>query len=412
MHRLLIGLLLMASLPMVARGQAITPQGTPTTFDVATWNIEWFGSSSNGPSDDERQFQNVKQIIAEADIDLWAVQEIANRDLFGRLTQELGADYEGIIAQDEHSGSQRIGFIYNTNVIQPRRVQHILTDPNEYDFAGRPPLQLEANVTINDTTVVVTFIVVHMKAFSDLNSYNRRVKGARDLKIHMDFATLFSQPGVPMASQPVVLLGDFNDLLEGSITAGQTRSPFAIFLEDTTDYFAPSLRIDQANEATFCGSSTLCSGSSTIDHIVITNELTDAYVTDSADRYESLLQEVSGYVFNTSDHLPVYARFDFSATGVSQERLPSTSTLVRLHSPYPNPTSQTTTLTLDLPRAQTVRLSVFDILGREVTTVRDGFLRQGTHYLDIDTSSWATGTFLIRLETATGTSVRPLVVLP
>lgn len=399
MPRFLIGLLLMASVPLMAHGQTITPQGTPTTFDVATWNIEWFGSSSNGPSDDERQFQNVKQIIAEANIDLWAVQEIADRDLFGRLTQELGAGYEGIIATQ--SGSQRIGFIYNTNVIQPRRVQHILTNR---DFAGRPPLQLEANVTVNDTTVVVTFIVVHMKAFSDLNSYNRRVAGARDLKNHIDFTAL--------ASQATVLLGDFNDLLEGSITAGQTRSPFAIFLEDTADYFAPSLRLDQANEATFCGSSTLCSGSSTIDHIVITNELTDAYVVDSADRYESLLQEVSGFVFNTSDHLPVYARFNFSATGVSNDRLPSAPAIAHLHSPYPNPTVQMTTLTLDLPRAQAVRLSVFDILGREIITLRDGFLHQGTHHLDIDTSSWAMGTFLIRLETATGTSVRPLVVLP
>lgn len=393
----LLGLVLLASLPLRAYSQAITPQGTPTTFDVATWNIEWFGSSSNGPSNDDLQFENVKRVIAEADIDLWAVQEIADRDLFGRLTQELGADYEGIIATE--SGRQRIGFIYNPNVIQPRRVRHILTTR---DFAGRPPLQLEANVTVGDTTVVVTFIVVHMKAFSDLNSYNRRVAGSRDLKNHIDFTSL--------ASQAVVLLGDFNDRLDGSIASGQT-SPYANFLSDTNGYFATTLRLDQNNVATFCGSSSQCGGSSTIDHIVVTNELEDAYVTDSADRYESLLQEVTGYVFNTSDHLPVFARFDFSATGVSREQPEHPAHTAQLHAAYPNPFVHQTTLTLTLPTSQHAQLVVFDMLGRKVQHVTNRMLSAGEHTFAVDAVDLSAGTYLVRLQTETQVLIQPVVVL-
>lgn len=393
----LFSLMLFISVPIWAFGQAITPQGTPTTLDVATWNIEWFGNSSNGPSDDELQFQNVKRVIAEADIDLWAVQEIANRDLFGRLTQELGDGYEGILATN--SGTQRIGFVYNPDIIRPRQVRHILTNR---DFAGRPPLQLEANVTLPDTTVIVTFIVVHMKAFSDFNSYTRRVAGARDLKNHIDFTSL--------ASQAVVLLGDFNDRLDGSITFGQT-SPFAPFISDTDNYFAPTLRLDQNNVATFCGNSTLCSGNSTIDHIVVSNELADAYITDSSDRYGTLLQEVSGYVFNTSDHMPVYARFGFDATGVHREHTEQPLMTARLHAAYPNPFSYSTTLSVDVPTPQHTQLVVFDVMGREVQSLANHTLASGTHTFAVDATHLSAGTYFVRLQTATHVKTQTLVVL-
>jgi len=42
------------------------------TLDVATWNIEWFGDNTNGPSNNELQFQNVKRIIEETQLDIYA----------------------------------------------------------------------------------------------------------------------------------------------------------------------------------------------------------------------------------------------------------------------------------------------------------------------------------------------------
>ena len=64
--------------PLTSHGQ-IQDVGSDATLDVATWNIEWFGSSSNGPSNDDLQVQNVVDIMLGSGIDIWAVQEIANQ---------------------------------------------------------------------------------------------------------------------------------------------------------------------------------------------------------------------------------------------------------------------------------------------------------------------------------------------
>ena len=97
--------------------QTITPKGGDDTFEVATWNIEWFGSA-NGPSDDEQQRENVRLVIAEAGIDLWAVQEISDVADFDLLLSELGAPWEGVLAS--YSQQQKIGFVYNADVVRPR----------------------------------------------------------------------------------------------------------------------------------------------------------------------------------------------------------------------------------------------------------------------------------------------------
>src|SRR5690606_9199308 len=64
------------ALPAASNGaaQTIPPKGTGATFDVATWNIEWFGGGP-GPSDNERQLDNVEAVIEASQIDLWALQE-------------------------------------------------------------------------------------------------------------------------------------------------------------------------------------------------------------------------------------------------------------------------------------------------------------------------------------------------
>ncbi len=55
---------------------------------------------------------------------------------------------------------------------------------------------------------------------------------------------------------------------------------------------------------------------------------------------------------------------------------------------------------LDLPSAGTVKLEVFDVLGRRVATLLDAMLPAGSHQQSIDASSWASGVYLIRVEAA------------
>ena len=204
--------------------QGVTTVGTDGSLDIATWNIEWFGNTNNGPSNEDTQFNNVLEIIGNAGIDLWAVQEIAHVTRFNELVEALGSDFEGALATN--SGEQRIGYIYNTQTVQARQVKHIL-ESFEFEFAFRPPLQLEASITLPDTTLDVTFIVAHMKAFSDASSYERRVDASGRLKNHIDFTSL--------EDEPVIILGDLNDELINSTFASRT-SPYENFVLDTDNY--------------------------------------------------------------------------------------------------------------------------------------------------------------------------------
>ncbi len=377
------------------RAQNVPAKGDPLTFDVATWNIEWFGSASNGPSDDARQFANVKAVIEQADIDLWAVQEIADVNDFDQLLEDLGGAYDGALAT-LHSG-QRVGFIYKTDVVKVRSVGHILESFSS-DFASRPPLEMEADVTVGDTTVTLTFITIHMKAFSDVTSYNRRLAASQRLKNHIDFTTL--------ATEPVMVLGDFNDELLDSITPGKA-SPYDNFVQDTDDYFFPSMALEQAGERSFCSNGSCTSGSN-IDQILITDELVPSFVTDSADRYDELISAISSYTSTTSDHLPVLASFSFArpTATASGPELPDAA---RLAGAYPNPFSSTATVSYELARPGPVRLVVYDALGRAVATLFEGNRPAGSHRAVFDASALPPGLYLLRLRTEHASVAMPLV---
>ena len=387
--------------PQIAKGQGIPAVGTDATLDVATWNIEWFGHASNGPDNDVRQIANVRAVIEQADIDLWGVQEIADPDDFNALLDSLGEGYDGILAAQ--SGTQRIGFLYKTAVFSNVVIRHILTSfaegPNN-PFAGRPPLQLEANVTLDGQTFSnrITFIVLHMKCCSDRTSYERRVEAARRLKNNLD---------ILRANDPIMILGDFNDELTGSIRAGQP-SPYDNFLQDAGGYFFPSLAVENAGLGSFCGNNATCSTGSTIDHILVTDELVPFYETGSAARFDALLSNIGGYVSTTSDHLPVFARFRFGTdTAVETEAVPQAVVMERA---YPNPFRTGTTVSFRLSKAGAVAVTVFDVLGRRIRTLADGFLSVGTHRVSFDARDLPPGVYLIRLSTRNFVETQPVLL--
>lgn len=365
-----------------ATSQSIPAKGTDATFDVATWNIRQFGNSV-------QQFNNAKAVIEQADIDLWAVQEITDPNEFNRLVSALGDGYAGRLA---NSGSLRIGYIYKTDVITTiRSVQHILVglraSNNLTLFASRPPLQMEAEVTVADTSLTITFIVLHMKCCGDPNSHIRRKEASERLKIRIDFTAL--------DTEPVIVLGDFNDELEDSITSGRD-TPFRNFLDDPDDFTFLTLPLDQQNIGTFCFTDS-CNSGSTIDHILVSNELVPFYEAGSIDRFHELTQEITRYRDTTSDHLPVFASFRFDKGTATEEE--TVSPALAVDPVYPNPFQHQATLTYRLPNASTVRVEVFDVLGRHVETLANTFQLAGEHHVRFDASDHAPGLYFVRLVT-------------
>jgi endonuclease/exonuclease/phosphatase family metal-dependent hydrolase len=368
--------------PGAARAQ-IQDVGSDATLDIATWNIEWFGHPSNGPSNDTVQLQNVADIVSGSGVDLWAVQEIARSNRFDDLLAGLPDYWSGLLATD--SGEQRIGFLWDTRVLGLRQWTHILQS-FDYEFAGRPPLKAEFMVTLPDTSFIASFITVHMKAFSDRTSYERRTEAAKRIKNHIDFTGL--------ATQPVFFLGDYNDELLSSTYNGQP-SPYQPFIDDPGDYEVLTLPLEEAGGYSFQSGSFL-------DHIIVSNEADAMWISGST-RVLTNLVTVNSFYARTSDHVPVVASFGPS-TVTSTEGAADLPDEMVLSTPWPNPSNGLISLEYRANEPD-ARIHVMDILGR---IVHEAPVAAGTNGLDM--RALAPGLYLIRLTDRNGTYDRTVLL--
>ena len=386
---------LAALLAPALAAQTVPPRGADATFDVASWNLEFFGVPSQGPSD-AVQLSNVIAVMEQAEIDLWALQEVVDTDEWQQLLQALQDDgYAGRLGPSVSSSStfdQKLAFVYDRDVVQVVRTQTILSS-YDYEFAGRLPFEMQARVTAGGETRTIYVINVHAKASTDAESYERRVAAAAALKDYIDDRAA--------RGDEVVLLGDYNDYLLRSTRAGQT-SPYRAFVEDA-GYVAATRPLEEAGVPTYCTNAS-CTSGSTRDHLLFTAGLADVYVTDSGDRYAELLTSVPNYPTSTSDHLPVLAQFSFLTTDAAS----GPDAVAVLLDPAPSPFRGRTRLRFRLAAAADVRLEVFDVLGRRVASLAGAF-GDGEHAVPLDGAALAPGLYVVRLEAAGEVRTRQLV---
>jgi hypothetical protein len=64
---------------------------------------------------------------------------------------------------------------------------------------------------------------------------------------------------------------------------------------------------------------------------------------------------------------------------------------------YPNPFSTVTSFTFKLPDTREVKLTVHDMLGREVAVVKQGMLDRGVHSVVLHVGQLKAGVYMYRL---------------
>jgi len=113
-----------------------------------------------------------------------------------------------------------------------------------------------------------------------------------------------------------------------------------------------------------------------------------------------------GYVFVAEGASGVYI-YPKYCTATDAGGVHETASRLRLLPAWPNPAHEITNWKLDLPRAATVRLEVFDVGGRRVRSVWNGPLAGGRHVLEWDGRDdlrrpVASGVYLVRVVTPSG----------
>ncbi len=82
-----------------------------------------------------------------------------------------------------------------------------------------------------------------------------------------------------------------------------------------------------------------------------------------------------------------------------------------LHPVYPNPFNPETVICFDLPRMSNVRLSVYDLFGREITILADGRYPPGQHSVVLHASQLSSGLYFIKLDAGSAVFVQKAIIL-
>jgi hypothetical protein len=127
---------------------------------------------------------------------------------------------------------------------------------------------------------------------------------------------------------------------------------------------------------------------------------------------EGDIEEIDFFVLGFSGELePVTSNtFIWREVGVSIEEGSLASTFA-LQAAYPNPFNPSTTIAFTAAAPGDVVISVYDILGRHVTTIAAGQYPAGEHRVVFDAGGLPSGTYLVRLESGGHVQSRSMTLI-
>ena len=287
MKKIIFSLLISAQL---LNGQSLEDLdfGTDSTFEVVSWNIEWFPKNGQVTAD------SVKTIIQSLAADVYALQEIDDTTLLKQVVSTIPG-YSCYFKSTYYGG---LAYVYNTNTVQVNKKYEIYTSQPFWNTFPRSPQVLE--LTFNNEDYVI--LNNHFKCCGDgtLNTNDpndeemRRLSAVTLLKQYID--SLF-------IDERVIIVGDLNDIL----TDPTANNVFNSFLNDS-DYLFVDFPIALGSSSNF----SYPSWPSHLDHILISNELFADFSKPnswlSCIRIDDYMSSWNAYDNNISDHRPIGLR--------------------------------------------------------------------------------------------------------
>jgi len=301
--------------------------GTDSTFEVVSWNIEWFPKNGSTTSN------YVETILTNLNADVYALQEINDTTLLKSVVANIPS-YECHFLSSYYGG---LAYVYNTNTVQINDKYEIYTSQAYWNAFPRSPQLLNLDFMGENIFIINNHLKCCGDETLDINDLqdeeNRRLMAITYLKQYMDNL---------LQDKKVILLGDLNDIL----TDNPQNNVFNSFLNDSTNYVFADM--DIASSSSFDWS--YPTWPSHLDHILISNELFSTFQNNHSEvsciRIDDYMNSWYQYDNNISDHRPVALKLNFNKlTDVSET---------------------------DIEKKELIK--IVDILGREVTEKTKGTL--------------------------------------
>jgi len=93
------------------------------------------------------------------------------------------------------------------------------------------------------------------------------------------------------------------------------------------------------------------------------------------------------------------------------ENIPTVPSAYALDQNYPNPFNPSTKISFTLPHSANASLKVFDVLGREVATLVNGFTTAGVHEVQFDATNLASGVYFYKLTSGDFEQVKKMTLM-
>jgi endonuclease/exonuclease/phosphatase family metal-dependent hydrolase len=360
--------------------------GTDSTFEIMTWNIQ------NFPKNNPVTLNHVTQIIKIMDVDIIAVQEIADSNAFKVLLDSL-SDYGGYLGSIYFIG---LAYIYKKEVVQINDIYEIYnTFPYWKPFPRAPLL---ADIKYKGERMII--INNHFKCCGDGiidhdnpdDEETRRYQATNLLKAYAD--SLFFDT-------KVIIIGDLNDI----ITKESANNVFQNILNDSVHYqFADyEIAFGPVTEWSYPD------WPAHIDHIIINHPLFDAFKNVQSEIQTIKIEESynngwSDYFQNISDHRPLALKLYFNKNqnaSVYQYTKQNPGLII-----YPNPFNSETNIHFNL-KMENAELHILNIFGQIVFSEK---LKAEQTKLTWKAERFAKGIYFVTLKEG-GTYCTPLKLI-
>jgi len=253
------------------------------SIEIITWNVEFF------PHANDSTILALAEAVLDLNADIIAFQELRRTGWFSKLMAYL-PEYDFIVSQQ--ASFMDLAIIYKNNIFELVRQIEPFAE-NDYNFAGRPPLQADFIVSMNGQDIPLSVVNLHMKCCD--SGLSRRQKAAQMLYEYLDES---------YAEQSnIIVLGDWND--DTKDEPGQHC--FDPFFQDDRFYFTTREIAFDISQASYPNEPYV----SFLDHIMVSEQLLPRG-TDYDVRTILMGDYMGGYdIYEAyiSDHRPVLLSF-------------------------------------------------------------------------------------------------------
>lgn len=352
-----IGLLIflfLAGVQLPAQNLSDLSYGTDSTFEVVSWNIEWFPQYGRISAD------SVEEIVRALDVDLFAIQEIRDTSLWRRVVDRL-ENYETHLKSNWFGG---LVWLYNKERVEVLRTYEIYQTASFWSAFPRSPQIME--LRFDGEKVVV--INNHLKCCGDglLNpnySNDQEYRRKEAMRLLEQFIRVY------YPEERVILVGDLNDIL----TDVPEHNVFQALIDNSDSFRFADMDIARGDTSLW----SFPSWPSHLDHVLISNEVFEELENPASDiRTLQIENYLPGgwaeYDAIISDHRPVAMKLKLDRTRLDQTPEAPVFEAEEFIA-FPNPFAESTLLdfwSISAPGS----LEIYNVSGQKVA---DFFLVEG-----------------------------------